>query len=303
MIGAGIAGLSAASLLSDAGLDVRVIERSSGPGGRMTGLRVGDAFFDHGAQFFTTRSEIFTSVVARALDDGAVSKWCDGFGDPPDGFPRYRGTDSMADLPAWMAGGLDVSYDVDVVDLGDYRSAAFVLTAPVMESLDLLEASDITIPADLHSELAGLRYQRTIAVLLVTDDEPVMPAHGGIQYAPGEDLAFVADNGRKGVSAVPALTVHLSNELSESMWNDSDDELVATALRLLGDVVASNSVLDQRVHRWASAGPVTTYPDRTVVFGDDPVVALAGEIFGGPKVEGAFLSGLAAAHMVIDCLS
>jgi predicted NAD/FAD-dependent oxidoreductase len=54
-----------------------------------------------------------------------------------------------------------------------------------------------------------------------------------------------------------------------------------------------------QIQRWRYAGPVECWPEPTVVWGSDPVIALAGEAFAGPKVEGAFLSGRAAAEAVL----
>ncbi len=50
------------------------------------------------------------------------------------------------------------------------------------------------------------------------------------------------------------------------------------------------------------AGPVDVWPEPTVCWGDEPVIALAGEAFAGPKVEGAYLSGIAAADAVHHAL-
>jgi len=294
VVGAGIAGISAARVMHSAGLSVQVVEVTSGPGGRMASVEIGGATFDHGAQFFTTRGPEFTSIVDSAVAAGAVKKWCDGFDDPPDGFPRYRGSESMADLVRWMATGIDVRYDTEVLNLRDFPADGYVISAPVGEGLALVESSGIAIAPDLVADLGSLGYKPTIAVLLLLDIVPEMAPHGGKQYEPGEDLAFVTDNQRKGISSVPAVTLHLSNELSGQMWSSADDVIVQAALRLVAESLDEHSVIGSRVHRWSAAGPVRVHPERTVVFGENPVVALAGEIFGGPKVEGAFLSGLAA---------
>ncbi|MDW8335761.1 MAG: FAD-dependent oxidoreductase [Tepidimonas sp.] len=55
VVGAGMAGLSAARTLSNAGLAVTVLERSPWPGGRMATRPTPVGDFDHGAQFFTVR--------------------------------------------------------------------------------------------------------------------------------------------------------------------------------------------------------------------------------------------------------
>ncbi|NIR36133.1 MAG: FAD-dependent oxidoreductase, partial [Actinobacteria bacterium] len=49
VIGAGMAGLTAARLLTDRGADVLVVDKGRAVGGRMATRRVGDAAFDHGA--------------------------------------------------------------------------------------------------------------------------------------------------------------------------------------------------------------------------------------------------------------
>ena len=53
IIGAGLAGLSAAVELQKAGKQVLVVDKGRGLGGRLAGRRIGDATFDHGAQFMT----------------------------------------------------------------------------------------------------------------------------------------------------------------------------------------------------------------------------------------------------------
>ena len=116
-------------------------------------------------------------------------------------------------------------------------------------------------------------------------------------------MAFVADNRAKGISEVPSVTIHLSNELSGVLWSAADDEIVERAMvaaaDVLGDAADPSAIAAGQVQRWRYAGPVDVWPEPTVVWGSDPTIALAGEAFAGPKVEGAFLSVRAAADAVI----
>ena len=117
-----MAGLTAARLLADAGQVVTVLDKGRRPGGRMaTRQLAGGALADHGAQFFTVRSEAFSAAVARWLDEGTVREWCRGFpsdgGHSPssdDGHPRYVAPHGMGQLAARMVRGLDVRPSVDV---------------------------------------------------------------------------------------------------------------------------------------------------------------------------------------------
>ena len=71
VIGAGIAGLVAASRLAHEGLDVTVLERAAGPGGKMRAVPVGPAAVEAGPTVFTMRwvlDAAFTECGAR-LDE------------------------------------------------------------------------------------------------------------------------------------------------------------------------------------------------------------------------------------------
>ncbi len=108
IIGAGIAGLAAAGRLTEAGRRVLIVDKGRSVGGRLATRRFGGALLDHGAQFFTTRSEAFTEAVAEWVDAGVVSEWCRGFGHD-DGFPRYRAEGGMNRLAKHLAGRLEPS--------------------------------------------------------------------------------------------------------------------------------------------------------------------------------------------------
>lgn len=65
VIGAGMAGLTAAMALRRAGRSVHVLDKGRGVGGRMASRRIGDATFDHGAQFITARDPRFVAAIGE----------------------------------------------------------------------------------------------------------------------------------------------------------------------------------------------------------------------------------------------
>jgi len=79
VIGAGIAGLTAARALQRSDLAVEVLEKSRGLGGRAATRTVHGARVDHGAQFFTARDPGFRAEVDGWLRDGVARVWAEGF--------------------------------------------------------------------------------------------------------------------------------------------------------------------------------------------------------------------------------
>jgi renalase len=306
VVGAGLAGLAAAGRLVGAGHSVTVFDKGRGPGGRMATRRIGAATFDHGAQFFTVRSPELDALVSTWTADELVFEWCRGFSSP-DGFPRYAVRGGMNALAKRLAVGLDVrcatlvfavyrvggEWEVLLDDGSRHRCDALVMACPVPQAFSLLVTADVELPAPL----VRTDYDRTLCLLAVLDRPSAVPAPGAVQGV--ADLTFVADNQAKGVSAVPALTVHADPAWSMVWWSADRDSCAAALLALAAPFVGSASVVEHQVKRWRFATPQAIWPDRCWVGPSDAPLALAGDAFAGPRVEGAILSGLAAAAALL----
>lgn len=75
VIGAGLAGASAAAALVRAGYQVVVFDKGRGAGGRMSSKRTPLGYLDMGAQYFTARSELFRQQVECWAEAGLVQTW------------------------------------------------------------------------------------------------------------------------------------------------------------------------------------------------------------------------------------
>jgi predicted NAD/FAD-dependent oxidoreductase len=310
VVGAGLAGLLAARSLASQGHEVVVLDKRS-VGGRLATVTLGEAVVDHGAQFFTVRSEAFGRTVERWAAEGLVHEWCRGFG-VVDGYVRYAVRGGMQALAHHLAAGLDVhcpamvfavrpasrGWDVGLDDGSSVPADALVVTCPVPQSLSLL----LTADADLPAAMRTIEYDRALALLARLDGPGAVPAPGGVQAA-DDVFSFVADNQAKGVSAVPALTLHARAELSETWWDRPRDELLAELVAAARPWFGTAEVVEARVTRWRFATPRTTWPEPCAVIEAPAPLVLAGDAFAGPRVEGAALSGLAAAQAITSAIT
>lgn len=114
VVGAGVAGLTAARALTDAGHAVTVLDKGRRVGGRLSTRQFANGGrADAGAQFFTIRSDAFARAVARWRAVGLVHEWCRGFSSS-DGHPRYAVRGGMSRLGRAMAAGLEVRCSIHV---------------------------------------------------------------------------------------------------------------------------------------------------------------------------------------------
>ena len=294
IIGAGLSGLIAARELASAGHQTVVYEKARGVGGRLATRRVGMARFDHGAQFFTVRGDAFRAVVDEAIEADVVAEWCRGFGEQ-DGYPRYRGAEGMTSLAKWLADGLDIRLGTRIEDLRSLSADAFVISAPIPQALELLANSAMAVAPALQENLREVRYNRSIAGMFVLDRPSAIELPGGEQHSLPTAYSFVADNYLKGVSKIPAITMHMSNDWSVEHWDTSTAELEQAMRGHVKPLLGEATISEISLHKWRYAGPQNPWPDPCCIVHVDPAVVLCGDAFAGPKVEGAFNSGLAAA--------
>ncbi len=313
VVGGGIAGLHAARRIVAAGHRAVVIEQGHAVGGRMATSRLAGARLDHGAQFVTSRSDEFAAAVNGWLAAGAAFEWCRGFDQPPqppDGHPRYAGTGGMSELARAVAAGLDVRLDAQVtaVDQGTgsvtlargvtVAACGVILTPPVARSLAMIDAGSTRLPAGVREDLEAIRYEPVLAALAVLNHPSAVPRPGGVQLTEGP-FSFVADNRMKGISDRPAVTLHATGEVSSGRWHDPDPGVLAALLDEGGRWLGTDPVA-AKLHRWRHARPAVLHPERCVAVDGRIPLALAGDAFGEPRVEGAVLSGWAAAAALLE---
>lgn len=332
IIGAGLSGLIAATTLQaastvDRPIETLIVDKGRSVGGRLATRRIGGATLDHGAQFFTVRSEEFEAAVQGWLSQGVAAEWCRGFTKIDgqfDGYPRYRIEGGMNQLAKHLTAQLRennveivtrvranaiipgperwaVAYEAAVREPDEADS--LIATAPVPQTLELLQSGATVLAPPVAAAAEAITYHKVVAALVALDRSPGFDTPGALQRPDHPTFTFVADNQAKGISDEPAITFHVGHDLSAKLWDLDDDavwsEIEAEVLATIGPAKITTS----QIKRWRYAGPVTPHPDRSLLAAERPgPLLLAGDAFGGSKVEGAFLSGLHAAQQVLERL-
>ncbi len=333
VIGAGMAGLIAAKRLSDAGRDVIVVDKGRGVGGRMATRRSAGARFDHGAQFISVRTERFDALMEEWIAAGIARHWSNGFADgltgdgslltaggggahmpARDGHPRYCARDGMTTIPKHLASGLDVRLGVTVsairthegggwtieADAGPtYHASSVVLTAPTPQALAIIARGEVPIEDAARDELASIDYAPCIALLAIAAQPVDLPAPGVLRQ-PNAALEWIADNTAKGISEEgPALTIHCGEDFSREYYENNDEDVYEEIRKRLPDPIPADFTFWQ-VKRWRYSRPKNPLSVGAWTRGLPPGLLLAGDAFNGARVEGAVLSGLAAADALLE---
>lgn len=322
IIGAGLAGLTLARRLAPLA-SVTLFEKSRGLGGRMANRRRGDFAFDHGAQYFTARSEGFKAVVTKALAAGSLATWPEAVPtlgrsgerkpDPRAGETRYVGAPGMTGLANHLASGLDIRKQTKVAalasedgrwrlrdaDQGDLGLFDLVLsTAPAPQTARLM-------PGDFagHLALARTRMSGCFTLMIGLDTDPGL----GFEAARIDTgiLSFIAvDTTKPSRSGKPALVVHSRNDWAERNM-ETDKEAVRTAMlaaltERTGRDFSGAPWLD--LHRWRFAN-VEEPAGEPFLFDPDLGLGACGDWCIGNRVEAAFESASALADALTVLLA
>jgi predicted NAD/FAD-dependent oxidoreductase len=319
VIGAGLSGLTCAHALADEGLDVKVIEKARGPGGRMSTRRADDRRFDHGAQYFTARDPHFVQKVGSWRHLGLVEEWAariavldhGSIEIKTDTTERFVGVPGMNAICRHLAAGLDVTYRIEVGAL-EWNPAGWSLTdangahiglfdtvvvsAPAQQSARLLEH----VAPELASQARAVKMAPCWAAM-VGFPRPLEIEFDGA-FVVDSPLSWVARNTSKpGRPSGESWILHASPEWSQrhlEIERERAAELLLESFnRALGRHI--EAPIHLAAHRWRFALPTEPLAQACLADPELRVVA-CGDWCGGPRVEGAFLSGRAAARLVAE---
>ncbi|MFZ4484625.1 MAG: NAD(P)/FAD-dependent oxidoreductase [Chthoniobacterales bacterium] len=320
IIGAGVSGLHAAKLLREAGQSVLVLEKSRGLGGRAATRRWDNFPVDHGAQFFTARSPEFTAQVAKWSARGVCAAWTRGFHQyldgtllPPTGepHPRYACPAGMSALGRELAGPEpefvrkqtraahvrveETGWIITSEDGREFRAPRLLVATPPAQAAVLLRDSCPGVAAQLEA----VRMTPSLALVLRYPRRPL--AFCGIQIPNHPVLSWIGHDTSKRPDLHPGATIlvlHASLAFSGEHYGSNESAIVGIMLRAAGEITGENLATPDAMflQRWRYAladGERLTPP---IIAADTPApLVAAGDALAGGKIEGAWLSGRAAA--------
>ena len=316
ILGGGISGTTCAHRLSLHGHSVVLVEKGRGVGGRMSTRRMGGARIDHGAQFLTVRDERMDEFLLKWKQSGTVRSWYDRIPGREDlGLgTRYRGTFGMNSPVKSLAEGLVVEkqFFVERIERKDrwlvYERAGLqrilsadhlVVTFPVPQVLELLERSGFSLDPQTMKKLRAVRYTRCLALLGLLDGSSVLENPGTLTH-PVPEVDWISDNMTKGISEKPACTIHASSFYSEKFWDAPDEERIPLMIEVAEENLKAR-IIQWSSHRWGFAKPLVTFGESHFHSLEDGV-SLAGDGFGGERIENAFLSGWKVAESILSAV-
>lgn len=314
IIGAGISGLACANALAAAGHQVSLFDKGRGPGGRMSTRRVdtpmGQAFFDHGAQFFTERDPDFQKAISVLEAQGAVGLWRGRFvrfdetgqSEPLGDEPRYVGTPGMNGLVRGLAEGLNPAWGMRVSKLSGQRGA-WQLHFETGEILGPFDQIVCAVPAEQVSDLLA-SHSPTIAshaqsihslpcwAGLFAFEAPLSLEWEMARFDAHPVLDVVSSNANKpGRTGPVTYVVHGRADWSITHLEDSAETIASTLFQALAEIGGPlPTPLVKSAHRWRYARVETSHGPGHL-YESDQGIGACGDWLSGPRVESAWLSG------------
>ncbi len=292
IIGAGIAGLSAAKTLAEFGHSVAIFEKSRGLGGRLATKRVGDFAFDHGAQYFTVQKDSFKSIINDAIKAGYAAEWEAN---------RFVGIPGMSSFARILLGQCDVHFGRTIQTIarkGDYWSLcdingeqvdgfdAVILALPSPQIATILKNSSVKLDA-----IGALDYHPCWALMLafnsgadfnaqtLTPDDPI--------------IAWIAENSAKPNRATTHRTfvVHATPAWSvDHLEANAEDicKMLRSKFKEITEIKAEPTMV--LAHRWRYARVIEPL-GHAFVWDEKQCLGACGDWAIGSRIEDAFISG------------
>lgn len=322
IIGAGLAGLTAANVLKDLA-HVTLFEKSRGTGGRMATRRNEAYHFDHGAQFFKAKTSAFINFLSPMIEKNIIKRWdarfieFDGnkitkqqiWSDKP---AHYVGSPHMNAVGKYLAQDLNISLNTRIQtmakenhqwrlidDKGNEQGAYdWVISAvPAPQALDILPPQ-----TSFYQDLTSVNMKACFSLMLGFNDP--LPVSFDAALVRGMDISWISVNSTK-PERPPNFTllVHSTNKWAQTHIDDDPldviDYLCQQASKVIGlDVKEAEH---KAIHGWRYAN-IEKQAGNAYLIDMDNKLGTCGDWLIQGRVEAAFTSGYTIAHKIREAI-
>ncbi len=318
VIGAGLAGLACAGDLRAQGAKLAVFDKARGIGGRCATRRLpGNVRVDHGAQFFTARSDRLKTLVESGLSEGWIAEWYrtiplwkDGkIQEREPGHPRYACPAGMNELPKRLAVGFDVGLadavaSVERVERGFRATLSSGATAEGKKLIlnlppeQLLEIARPTLSPEATASLESIEMEPRWAAMFVLsyDIDVLWPA---LELEGHPTLVWLSrDHTKRPEGATPTLIAHADAAWTRERLGATPNDALAEIASAVEPLVKPVRFMQSHAHRWRYAKTPVPLGQPFLEAGEN--VWACGDWCVGGRVEGALESGWALAKQILS---
>ena len=309
IIGSGLAGISTALLLKDQA-DITLFEKARGVSGRMSTRMADPYLFDHGAQYFTVRTDAFRSFVHPLLEAGVVARWNANYveldrdkiikyKDWAEEEPRYVGVPRMNSINKYLARNLKIKVNTRIKKLekgaswslldeegNKYSEFDWVIAAiPPLQVAELLPDS-----FKYYKDIKNIEMHPSFSLMLGFEKEVNITFDAAKII--NSDISWISIDSRKPFrNNYFAIIAQSSAEYAAQNIGGDKTHVMEYLIQETSDVLSQdlNSAVHKNIHGWLYANAVDK--GKNVEFFDiDEKIAVCGDWCCGGRVEGAFLS-------------
>ncbi len=326
VVGAGVAGLTCARKLQQAGRQVVVFDKSRGLGGRLATRRLANTHADHGVCYLQPKGAAFGSLIDELVNKQILRIWTNRIHrlatndvlQPPAKFaPCYAAPLGATSIARYLGQDLEVINNQAITEISPvgnrwqinsadshWTAEQIVVAVPPAQALAI--AGKVTNPScvDQISSVNFAPSITSIAVFPKSQQAAVaqLPWQG-IQCIDHPILGWIGLDSSKQLDPVqPVLVVQSSAEFATQHFDAPD--LKPIGRQLLASAIPFAPGLDApeilQVHRWGYAFAQNPVSDLFLTAQTIAPLYFCGDWCGGNRVESAFLSGSALAEKILD---
>lgn len=342
VIGAGLAGLSCAQRLQQAGFRVVVLEKSRGLGGRLATRRLLKTHADHGVRYLENQGKLTQALIQTLCEQGILHLWTDTIhewresGTLHPGMQvhcRYAASDGITAVAKFLGNGLEVWRSQRVQTLmpqtdrtwaltlepnqSEFKptliARAVVIMIPAPQALILLEPlEEQGLPAEFLAKLRSVKFDPCLTTIAsyaaVQQTDATILSWQAIVFPDDPDLAWLAIDSTKQLSPqLPAVVLQSTATFAQEHLETSD--LSSVGQQLLNQ--AASQLLQPwiavsaqlQVHRWRYAFASQPLSETYLSTLVPLPLGCGGDWCGGNTVETALQSGTQCADQIVQLLS
>jgi renalase len=282
IIGAGISGLIVGQRLHDENKNYIILEKSRGLGGRIATRRIEELGFDHGTPYLKHNVSVFELLESAKLRDikiddkgiyldGGMTKISKALGQNLNIEKNIRVEKIGRYLDKWL---------LETADGGKYSAKTVVLTAPIPQAIELLNAS--LDDYAFKQTLQDITYAKAVLALIVTEKTVALKS----ELAPNIHSILSMKERQLHQSGY---IIRGSVDFSDEQFERSDEEILMSLKDLfMQSVETPPSIRHIELKKWRYVTPHRALPYNYIQVRDD--LYLIGDGFFYPDIRGSISS-------------